>query len=1362
MHGGSLYDLNTLHFCLIHDGNKYTSKAEDDVVRLGWDHGGGSKYGVYAINFDAKMTQYLNDHPDAELSNQAAIYKQGKALGMMIKEVLNSTGADKVILIGHSMGGLAIREYLQRKDESGRQLWWVDPNDEVAGHHVAKIGTIATPHGGSNVPYNFATDKIAAWWQGKDLKSEAIRDLDPKSVYLNDGYEYGDSRYYNNDINCDGVYDADKITGLNNFYFPKNLAYSCIIGIGDILGADLNPLHIGDGIVSKYRANLDNFTDADVDTFVMAKPEVFDETWHPGMLKKFGGIIRILDEPQSSSLAYEIGTNSSTTGFITFGTYMNPVDIDLYKINIEKDGTLKIKVTASSFTGLKAVSLIDQDGSIKPITDISQPFEYEATAGTYYLQIRGIAVEDGPDAPGSYKYPYTIQTQFTATPTPALAVSVSNLNFYDAVIGSPKQKTVKLTNNGIAPLLITGLGSTSSDASQFTVSPMPPYALQPGADNAQTLTVSFNPTAVGAKTGSLEITTNSPDIPVKTVLLQGNGVATATRVLALNCATSYNFGNTKINTSRSKAFSIKNTGSDPCAINQLAVEGLNPDQYTITSPSVVPFDIGWGETKYVTVSFTPTSIGSKNAQLAIYNNSDNISPIHSVDLYGNGTENYYSGNNNTLLACEYWFDDAYDSKTKQAVPQDVESEMNVNLATTDLITGLHSLHIRYKDRKGKWSSVTSEFFYKMPLLNGTTQTLTTCEYWYDDDYANKVLSHDMAGQQVSILSGNLNATSLAQGLHAFHIRYKDSSNRWSSVASEFFYKMPINTSVPNLITSYRYWFDSETTKMTNVKLLTTINPCLLVKDFDCSKLSKGNHSVHFQFKDSAGQWSSVYSATVLRDNVAPTANAGIDQTAAQGTLVRLNGTASTDADNDDLTYQWSAPLGIVLSSTTTATPTFTAPAVSRDTPYTFSLVVSDGTLTSTADEVTVAVKNSTAIQTINLSAGWNIISANVVQTNLEMKSIFQGLIDAGKLKKVMDESGKTLENFGMFGGWKNNIGNWQPTEGYKVNVPAATVLTLEGQPIPLPFEIPLSTGWNIISYPATSFQNVKAAFQSLIDTGKLKKVMDESGKTLENFGAYGGWKNSIGSLTEGKGYKVNVTGSCTLTISEGGTKAATIVPEVLASTHFTPIYSGNGTDHMNVNLVDLSVSGIELGDELGVFDGSLCVGSAKIGVDQLTGDYLSIPVSASDGLTSVPNGFTEGHLLTVRYYREGKEYTPSLELLNDSKQLFAKGESIFLRMKSEQTTGIDPLTQSEKISVKCYPNPFSEQVTIEIELPKPGDLKVEVFDTSGRLIRTLYKGNANKNEHLLWDGRGQSGVRMPSGTYLLKVNDLFVKVILSK
>ena len=868
MNGGTLNDLKILDFCLNHDGNNYTSNLDDDVALIGWRNGAFSKCGLYAINFDTKRPT-SSDHTTATLSNQAAIYKQGKALGRMISMVLDMTQAKKVILIGHSMGGLAIREYLQRKDQNGKHICWADQNDEFSGHHVAKIGTIATPHGGSNVPISQYI------FDGKNLSSEAVRDLDPESVYLNGGYEYSFIRdvhlaYYNFDVNCDGRYQSntDLITGLNNFYFPKNLAYSCIIGVGDKWGADLNPAQTGDGIVSKFRANLDNFTDADVDTFVMVKPAEFGATWHSGMLQKFSGIIRILDEPQTPSLAYEIGSNTTNTGFITYGSFMNWYDIDLYKINLDKEGTLKINITASSFTGIKAVNLIDQDDKpVKTITDISQPIEYSASAGIYYLQIRGIATGG---ANPSYKYPYTIQTQFSETRTATLATSATGLNFCDAVIGSPKQKTVKLTNNGDANIFISKLDLTGADAAQFSRNPLPPLLITPGT--SLTVDVTFNPITIGTKTANLKITTNSPDIPVSTVALQGNGVATASKVLALNYATSYNFGNTKINTSRSKTFTIQNTGSAPCTISQLAIEGLNPDQYTITSPSVVPFDIGWGETKNVTVNFTPTSIGSKNAQLAISNNSDNISPVHTVDLYGNGTENYYSGSNNTLVSYEYWFDDACDSKTKKAVTPEPENEINVNLVTSDLITGLHSLHVRYKDKKGKWSSIASEFFYKMPLLNGGTQSLTTCEYWYDDNYANKVLSHDMTGQQVALLIGSLNLTSLPQGLHAFHVRYKDVSGRWSSIASEFFYKMPLLNGGTQSLTTCEYWYDDNYANKVLSHDMTGQQVALLIGSLNLTSLPQGLHAFHVRYKDVSGRWSSIASEFFYKSDLSVVKN----------------------------------------------------------------------------------------------------------------------------------------------------------------------------------------------------------------------------------------------------------------------------------------------------------------------------------------------------------------------------------------------------------------------------------------------------------------------------------------------------------
>ncbi len=94
-------------------------------------------------------------------------------------------------------------------------------------------------------------------------------------------------------------------------------------------------------------------------------------------------------------------------------------------------------------------------------------------------------------------------------------------------------------------------------------------------------------------------------------------------------------------------------------------------------------------------------------------------------------------------------------------------------------------------------------------------------------------------------------------------------------------------------------------------------------------------------------------------NLLPTANAGVDQTLNEKTLVTLDGSGSKDSDGTIATYAWKQTAGttVALTGATTAKPTFTAPDVAADTTLTFELTVTDNKGAVAKDTVNIAVKN---------------------------------------------------------------------------------------------------------------------------------------------------------------------------------------------------------------------------------------------------------------------------------------------------------------------------------------------------------------------------------------------------------------------
>ena len=128
--------------------------------------------------------------------------------------------------------------------------------------------------------------------------------------------------------------------------------------------------------------------------------------------------------------------------------------------------------------------------------------------------------------------------------------------------------------------------------------------------------------------------------------------------------------------------------------------------------------------------------------------------------------------------------------------------------------------------------------------------------------------------------------------------------------------------------------------------------------FTAPELTAGT-ALTFELTVTAGGASATDAVAVViqADNDPPTADAGADQTVAEGMAVTLAG-SGTDPEDDPLSYSWrqsgSNPT-VPLTGASTATPTFTAPELTGDTTLTFELTVTAGGA-SAADAVAVVIQ----------------------------------------------------------------------------------------------------------------------------------------------------------------------------------------------------------------------------------------------------------------------------------------------------------------------------------------------------------------------------------------------------------------------
>jgi len=311
---------------------------------------------IFAVNFQEESIEgasgFFNDNFDQ--SNEAAIFKQGYALNKIIQEVLDYTGAEKVILVGHSMGGLCIREYLQRTDENDVHVNWIDPSIPD-GHKIARVSTFGTPHLGSNTSLDPTKSEIPDELGVSEANRDLLWEYDsynfcegyPQGIYMFGGNEnciaseeglFGNATFDNVDVNCNGS-QTDDIVGINespeSFSYnsemplPTNIKYTYMTSIWIGWNVGLT----GDGAVDINRQWL--YNDYNIPVPIGITDTLLTDVFHTDEGHDYFTIIRGIDEPKLFNLAYELNLNHEIIGYITYQQNGVELDEDIFKLSCE-------------------------------------------------------------------------------------------------------------------------------------------------------------------------------------------------------------------------------------------------------------------------------------------------------------------------------------------------------------------------------------------------------------------------------------------------------------------------------------------------------------------------------------------------------------------------------------------------------------------------------------------------------------------------------------------------------------------------------------------------------------------------------------------------------------------------------------------------------------------------------------------------------------------------------------------------------------------------------------------------------------------------------------------------------------------
>jgi Abnormal spindle-like microcephaly-assoc'd, ASPM-SPD-2-Hydin len=297
-------------------------------------------------------------------------------------------------------------------------------------------------------------------------------------------------------------------------------------------------------------------------------------------------------------------------------------------VTLSNTGNAALTITGISLTGTSSTSFAQTNNCGTSVAagsncTISVTFKPSTTG----VLSASLSVAD--NAAGS---PQAVAVTGTGTAAaPAVSFSPTSLAFGNQTTNTTSTaRPVTLSNTGTGALTITSISLAGTNPTNFAQTNNCGTSVAAGANC--TINVTFTPSATGARSASLSVADNAAGTP-QTVALTGTGVAPAPAVSF--SPTSLTFAAQALNTtSAAQSVTLTNTGAASLTISGYSFTGTNAIDFSQTHTCGTTLAAGASCT--ISVSFKPTSAGTRTASLAVADNAPGSPQTVALTGTGNG------------------------------------------------------------------------------------------------------------------------------------------------------------------------------------------------------------------------------------------------------------------------------------------------------------------------------------------------------------------------------------------------------------------------------------------------------------------------------------------------------------------------------------------------------------------------------------------------------------------------------------------------------------------------------------------------------------------------------------------------------